>query len=226
MPRYYAEMLALASLLLFAENIAALPLPDFEALPLTEAAVRALEGREHGAIERVERTSGGMRPPNSTEFWAYEQPQAVAGGCRRTVWRLSFGRRADDPEPQRLGAILSMPEAALANDDGGCAGARFARVNGRIDRDPLLVLQRLAEIAAGERPVEFACTAELDDRLCRSPEAIRQALASQAPFIVSHGDGVARVSLREGPGSLVTEVSFDLDAPRLVQVHKRIPAPF
>ncbi len=100
--RYYADMLAVASLFLLAEGVPALTLPEFEALPSGEAAERALEGREHGPIASVERPEISMRPPRTTEFLLFEEPQAVARGCRRPVWSLTIRARAHEPRTEKL----------------------------------------------------------------------------------------------------------------------------
>ncbi len=116
-------------------------------------------------------------------------------------------------------------QVALAPPDG-CERATFAAVQPYTsEQQALLALRRLGEIAAGQHRVVFECHAEIDHQLCHSPESIRRALAAETPFIVAQQGGRATVTLGK-PGSLATSVMFDIDAPRLVNVVKRIPAPF
>ena len=224
MLRYYADMLAVASLFLIAEGVATLTLPEFEAEPPIEAAERALEGVEHAPIAKVERQpAGAMTGPTMTFYRAFEQPQPVPGGCRRTVWTFIFSGPPEPASPQVLVETRLQSEVGLASQDG-CENAAFARALA-LEQQALRALHRLGEIAAGQHPVEFDCSAELDDQVCRNAESIRSALASETALRVSQQGSVATIVL-EPPRGLQTWVMFDVDAPRRVSVRKRIPPPF
>jgi hypothetical protein len=226
MLRYYADMLAVASLLLIAESAAALTLPEFEAAPPMEAADRALEGLDHGPIAKVEPHDQPGSAPGVTEYRAYEQPVAVPGGCRRGAWSIAFSKRSNAESPATLSNRFVNREVGLAVA-GSCEGAAFVHLNPGVDEPSALqLLSQISEIATGTREFEFDCRTQVRDPICDSPDSVREALRSETPFAVSPENGTIELWLSQVRGGIVTKVRFDPARRHRLQVEKEIPAPF
>ena len=218
-------MLGLLALLLFADSAPALTLTQFEALPPADAAARALEGREHRQIAKVEPIPGHGAPPGIYEYRIVEQPFAVSGGCRRQVWRAKFSSGRNPREQAVLSELYAGTEVALS-ESASCDLATFAYLNPGTDPDrALLILRRLREIADGQLPAEFTCRSEIGPDICASPASIRQALMADAYLMSAPIGRRAEITLGS-PNTPITQVSFDPLDPRTVQVVRTIPAPF
>ena len=214
----------LTSLMIVAE--AAMTLHAFEALPPTEAGARALEGQEHGPIDKVERDLTPGAPPGTTEYLVYEKPLPVTGGCRRTKWKLSFSRRGSTDGPPTLSGAYRGSEVGLAKA-GSCNAAAFVHLNPTVDQgEALLLLAEVDAIASDARDVEFACQSAINDELCRSPGNIREALRSLTPFAISPVGGTLELWLVKQRGGVVTKARFDPARHNTLVVQRAIPAPF
>jgi hypothetical protein len=218
-------MIALASLLLLAEAGAALSLTQFEALPPLEAGVRALEGKAHRAIVKVEPVSASMAPPGIYEYRSLEEPVDVAGGCQRTRWTATFTSGRNPRDQAVLRDVHAGTEVALKRG-ASCELAAFAYLNPGSDADrALFALQQLREIAEGRRDAEFACRTESGPDICAGAQTIRQALQADPYLMTARKGETAEITLGS-PTTRITRVSFDPRDPATVQVVRTIPAPF
>ena len=219
-------MLTFAAVLLMAGAASLLDLEHFEALPPVEAAGLALEGLDHGLLTHVEPDDQRGLAPGVSVFSAFEQPVAVPGGCRRTVWTIRFSKRHDSPGPALLSSRHAAQGVGLAKA-GACDGAAFVHLNpGVTEVEAFGLLARIEEIASGVASVAFECRTEVNDPVCDSPETIRAALRSETPFAISPANGTLELWLSKSRGGIVTAARLDPARPGTLVVEKRIPAPF
>jgi hypothetical protein len=185
-----------------------------------------LQGKPHGTVVAIEEESGTMAPPFSKTLFLIEEAKYSGSKCQRKRWSATFhGSPNSESTDKTLVRTHSTTEIALVSSEQ-CPSDGYVHLNPTIDAEQgFEALLTLEEIRSEDGGFRFECADRTSSGLCASPENIRDELNKISPWLVSRKHGGLELVLGT-PGQIVTAVRIDPAEPRLVQVERRIPAPF
>lgn len=220
--------MVLMSMLLLAAPVAP-TIAAIKRLPPRAAGNTALAGEDHGPIAQVVVPAiGPLQAPGVRELHLVERATAIAAGCMRKRWTVSFRSAAGAPDDATLSHAYAVTEVALRNS-AACPRDGYVKV--ALDLEPGAALAALAyydDIRRRRVKVTFSCSDTTRSNLCLTPRALRDGLASVSPWFVKREIGITTIWL--GPrareyGQAVTEITYSASAPASINVTRRTPAP-
>lgn len=195
-------------------------------LPAAEAGDVVLSGNNHGLIVSVHEVKDQMQPPDVVQLQFVEEAARSEVGCSRTRWTATF----------QAGNGRTLGEAVLKSTFGtteikltlgnSCGQENYVRLNPGLDKEAgFAALMWLEGFLAGSDDQRIVCADDTGSGLCDNARKIRQEIAALQPWAVTRKEG--RVELWLGtPGQVVTVLRFQPQEPELIEIERRIPAPF
>lgn len=201
-------------------------LASIEGLSPEAAGELILKDRDHGVIESVTRDLG-LDAPGVTTLKLRERPSRISGGCVRTNWSASFGRRPGATQGSAtLTNTYAVTEVSLPTLPD-CSQGQFVHVNpGLAVEEAFSALKVLQDIRSGRAKVSFSCSDSTASALCETAETIRQELTRLPAWAVTRKNRETLELWLGERGQAVTALSISATAPGQVMVERRVPAPF
>lgn len=188
-----------------------------------------LEGRKHGPIVRIARsTREEMLPPSTEQYELFEAAVRRPGGCVRKKWQVSLQRESPDQirPATKIGGAYPSTEVALRHGPN-CDGAAFVHLNGDSMDIPAAIaaLQFFDDVRRSRKKVRFSCTDSTGSGLCANQANILRELRKERLRVVMRQDGETIFWLG-GTGQRSTELRYVDPRSGQVIVDRRIPPPF
>lgn len=195
-------------------------------LPAAEAGDVVLSSNNHGLIVSVHEVNTQMQPPDVVQLQFVEEAARSEVGCSRTRWTATF----------QAGNGRTLGEAVLKSTSGtteikltpanSCGQDDYVHLNPGLDKETgLAALMWLERVLAGSDDQRFVCADDTESGLCEDASKIRQELAALQPWAVTRQKGHLELWLGT-PGQVVTALRFQPQEPELIDIERRIPAPF
>lgn len=195
-------------------------------LPAAEAGDLVLSGNNHGLIVSVHEVNTQMQPPDVVQLQFVEEAARSKGGCSRIRWTATFqagnGRTLGEAV---LKSISGTTEIKLTPANS-CGQNDYVHLNPGLDKKMgFAALMWLEGVLAGSDDQRFVCADNTGSGLCDDAGKIRQKLAALQPRAVTRTRGHFELWLGT-PGQVVTALRFQPQESELIDIERRIPAPF
>jgi hypothetical protein len=199
---------------------------DVLPLPAAEAGDVVLSGNNHGLIVSVHEVNTQMQPPDVVQLQFVEEATRSDMGCSRTRWTATFQAANGRTLGEAVLKTTSGTTEIKLTPGNSCGQDDYVHLDPGLDKETgFAALMWLEWVLAGSDDQRFVCADDTGSGLCDDAGKIRQELAALQPWAVTRKKG--HLELRLGtPGQVVTALRFQLQEPELIDIERRIPAPF